>query len=352
MVSQSQHPGNAARPLRIGNVQLETNLLLAPVANYCDLAFRITCRELGGLGLACTDLLSPQGLLRGTARSLDLAATNDADKPICMQLYGGNPDILAEGAKWAVEHGATIIDINMGCPVDKVTKKDGGSKLLCDPSSTIRLAARIVESVEVPVTAKLRLGWSSDEIVAPDLARALEGVGIQAITIHGRTTEQKFKGEVDLDGIRRVVEAVRSVPVIGNGDVKSAADAARMLEVTGCSGIMIGRGAFSAPWIFREIWGFLQTGSVPPEPTEGEKVDVIRRYLDRMLEYRGEHYAMTHIRRRISWFSKRLGPCKPLKESVRTARDPAAVYAALDEFMAGGLRRFETRPTDSVPQEA
>ena len=329
------------RPLRIGSVQLESNLLLAPVANYCDLAFRITCRELGGLGLACTDLLSPQGLLRGTARSLDLAATNAADKPIGMQLYGGNPDILAEGARWAVDHGATIIDINMGCPVDKVTKKDGGSKLLCDPCNTVRMAARIVKAVEVPVTAKLRLGWSSDAIVAPELARDLEGVGIAAITIHGRTTEQKFKGEVDLGGIRRVVEAVERIPVIGNGDVKTVEDAVRMLTHTGCAGLMIGRGAFSAPWIFNEIWTCLTEGVRLDEPDEAEKVAIARRYFDRMLEYRDEHYAMTHMRRRISWFAKRLGPCKPLKEAVRTAPDPAAVHEALDAFLAGGLRRFE-----------
>ncbi|MCA9310406.1 MAG: tRNA-dihydrouridine synthase, partial [Phycisphaerales bacterium] len=246
------------RPLRIGSVQLESNLLLAPVANYCDLAFRITCRELGGLGLACTDLLSPQGLLRGTARSLDLAATNAADKPIGMQLYGGNPDILAEGARWAVDHGATIIDINMGCPVDKVTKKDGGSKLLCDPCNTVRMAARIVKAVEVPVTAKLRLGWSSDAIVAPELARDLEGVGIAAITIHGRTTEQRFRGSVRLDGIAQVVGAVENIPVIGNGDVRSPGDCVAMIERTGCAGVMIGRGAFARPWIFRDCWA-LQT---------------------------------------------------------------------------------------------
>jgi len=363
------------RPLRIGPVQLATNLLLAPIANYCDLAFRIVCREQGGLGLACTDLLSPHGLLRGTARSLDLARSTDDDKPICMQLYGADPDILADGARWAVDHGANVIDINMGCPVDKVTKRNGGSMLLCDPCSTVALAERVVRAVEhasggrVPVTAKMRLGWSSDAIVAPELARALERVGIQLVTVHGRTTEQMFKGQACRAGIRRVVEAVESIPVIGNGDITEPQHAIDMMNETGCAGVMIARGALSAPWIFRQAWetqkaqiangqvtnGQIANGQIanqsatdrPPHLPCGPlpfelppRLAIIRRYLDLMLEFRDEHYAMNHIRRRIAWFGKGLGPCKPLRERVRTAANPAEVRAALDEFEAGGLRRF------------
>jgi len=343
-------------PLAIGPVQLATNLLLAPVANYCDLAWRVTCRELGGLGLACTDLLSPHGLLRGTAHSLDLAQTNELDKPVCMQLYGGDPEILAEGALWAVRHGATTIDINMGCPVDKVTKKDGGSKLLCTPGSTVKLAERVVRAVEgatrgrVPVTAKLRLGWDDSSIVAPDLAVALCRVGIAAITVHGRTTEQMFKGEVRHEGIALVVDAVRSAlgslndggpPVIGNGDVTTPERAVEMMERTGCAGVMIGRGSFARPWIFRRAWVLQTTGDAGTEPNEAGKIAIVRRYFELMLEYRDEHYALNHMRRRISWMGKALGPCKPLKERVRTAKSPGEVHAALDEFLAGGLRLRE-----------
>ena len=336
------------RPLALGPFQLATNLLLAPIAGYCDLAFRVTCREQGGLGLACTDLLSPHGLLRGTANSLDLARTNELDSPVCMQLYGGDGDILAEGAKWAVDHGADVIDINMGCPVDKVTKKDGGSMLLCDPPRTLRIAESIVSAVEthsggrVPVTAKVRLGWFDGCWVAPYLARELERVGIVAVTVHGRTTEQKFRGEVIREGIREVVEAVDSIPVIGNGDVKTAHDALTMMEETGCAGVMIGRGALAAPWLFRQAWA-AQQGEAVVEPSETEKVHAILRYFTLMIEERGERYAMTHIRRRISWFAKRLGPCKPLREAVRTAPDPAAVFASFDEFLAGGLRSHPDR---------
>lgn len=351
-----------ARPLTIGPVALRTNLLLAPVANYCDLAWRLICREQGGVGLACTDLLSPQGLLRGTAHSLDLARTTEADRPLCMQLYGNDGDILAEGALWAIRHGATTIDINMGCPVDKVCKKDGGSKMLCDIPRTIAIAAKVVAEVDratrgrVPVTAKMRLGWAATDMVAPDLAVALCRAGIAAITIHGRTAAQKFTGEVSHDGIRLVVDAVRSAlgdpahgapPVIGNGDVTSPTRAIQMMRNTGCAGIMIGRGSFSRPWIFRHCWqaqpAFLADSdrADPSDPPEHEKIAIIRRYFDLMLEHRDEHYALNHIRRRISWMGKALGPCKPLKEAIRTAPAAIAVHDALDAFLAGGLRQFE-----------
>ena len=345
--------------LKIGPIQLGTNLLLAPIAGYCDLAFRTICREQGGLGLASTDLLSPQGLLRGTATSLDLAQTNSFDKPICMQLYGGDPAIMAEGARWAVEHGATIVDINMGCPVDKVTKKDGGSKLLCIPDTAeeiVRACVKVLEPLGVPLTCKMRLGWFDDQPVASWLAPRLIDAGVCAVTIHGRTTQQKFQGEVSHDGIARVVEAVgnhcraagHSVPVIGNGDVREPIDAVNMLRRTGCAGVMIGRGALSTPWLFRDAWEAINNRPVPAEPTTGEKLDIVRRYLSLMIQYRGEHYAMVQIRRRMSWFGKRLGQeldhrgrpvgCKPLKEAVRLAQSPAQVVEHLAEFEAGGLR--------------
>ncbi len=369
----------SACALHIGPVGLATNLLLAPIAGYCDLAFRTVCREFGGVGLACTDLLSPQGLLRGTATSLDLARTNDFDKPVGMQLYGSDPDIMAAGARWAVEHGATVVDINMGCPVDKVTKKDGGSKLLTDLSRAVGIAARVVKELEacalsesewakrtggaqldrissrraVPLTCKMRLCWSDSDYAtgnacSPHLARMLADVGVAAVTVHGRTTEMKFSGEVQRAGIARVVQEVGGrIPVIGNGDVRTPEDAVRMVRETGCNGVMIGRGALSAPWLFRDCWAALQGEETPTEPTLGEKIAMIRRYFDLMREYRDDHYAMFQIRRRISWFSKRLLTeeekaarmgCKPLKEVMRAAQGPDVVYAALEQFLAGGLR--------------
>jgi tRNA-dihydrouridine synthase B len=381
--------------LLVGSIRLQTNLLLAPIAGYCDLAFRTICREWGGVGLACTDLLSPQGLLRGTATSLDLARTNDFDKPLCMQLYGSDPEIMAQGARWAVEHGATVIDINMGCPVDKITKKDGGSKLLTNLPRAIAIVQRVIRELErcplsadewrrrlgsatlqnpaqsmpVPLTCKMRLCWSTADFEAgracsPHLARALADAGVVGITVHGRTTEDRFAGSVRLDGIARVVESVAGrIPVIGNGDIRSPANAERMLRATGCDGLMIGRGALSRPWLFRDVWAHLcaltpsasqsvENGRapslIPPsEPSESEKLATIRRYFDLIRQYRDDHYAMVNISRRISWFAKalqhplpdgRMESVKPFKEAVRTARTPADVYAALDRFAAGELR--------------
>lgn len=340
--TSEQNPA-IGRALVIDGVELTTNLLLAPIANYCDLAFRLTCRDWGGVGLACTDLLSPQGLLRGSAASLDLARTNAEDKPVGMQLYGADPGIMAEGARWAADHGATIVDINMGCPVDKVCKKDGGSKLMCDVPNAIAIAEAVRAALpdSVPLTAKMRLGWSEQDCfdgVAGRLALGLVDAGVSAITVHGRTTEMKFRGACRREDIARVVRTVKnrhpSIPVIGNGDVRTAQDAIDMMQATGCDGVMIGRGALSTPWIFRDAWALQTTGVVPPEPSEQEKLDIVRTFFDRMLEYRGEHYAMTHIRRRISWFAKRIngGHCKELREAIRTAEGPPEVYGALGSW--------------------
>lgn len=330
--------------MKVGPVQLATNLLLAPIAGYCDLAFRTICREYGGLGLACTDLLSPQGLLRGTATSLDLAQTNEFDRPIGMQLYGSDPAIMADGARWARDHGATIIDINMGCPVDKVCKKDGGSRLLCIPDTAERIVEAVVAAVgdTTPVTCKTRLAWNGPPAPrsAEQLAPRLVAAGARMVTIHGRTAEQKFQGRACLEGIRAVVEAVKGrfpeTPVIGNGDVTEPEHVVAMMAATGCDGVMIGRGALSTPWIFRDAWA-LQTGrAVPPAPGKAEILAVMRRYFDLMRQYRGDHYAMFQVRRRVSWFAKRLrGPCKAFREAVRLAEDPAAVYAAIEAYLSG-----------------
>jgi len=389
-------------PVKIGPLQLATSLLLAPIAGYCDLAFRTICRELGGVGLACTDLLSPQGLLRGTATSLDLARTNPFDKLVGMQLYGSDPAMMAEGARWAVEHGATVVDINMGCPVDKVTKKDGGSKLLTDLTRAVNVAAAVVRELEkcpldaadwkgrlggssviaatgvtvpgcrhldleaaesagkgdtfrgpVPLTCKMRLCWATKDYedglaCSPHLAAMLADVGVKAVTVHGRTTEMKFSGNVQRAGIARVVEHVGGrIPVIGNGDVRSAIDAATMLAETGCDGVMIGRGALTTPWIFRDCYAYLQHHRLLEPPPEAEQLVIIKHYFDLMRANRDDRYAIFQINRRISWFAKNMQrtlpngkreTIKPFKEAVRLAKGADAIYEALERFGNGELR--------------
>ncbi len=345
-----------ARPLQLGPVTLETNLMLAPIAGWCELAWRETCRSMGGVGLACTDLLSPQGLICGSEATADLARTSEFDQPIGMQLYGGDPGVLAEGARWCADHGATVVDINMGCPVDKVCKKDGGSKLMCSPD----LARRIAEAVRsalpdsTPLTAKMRLGWTEEDAernAAGALAVSLTEVGVCGITVHGRTTEQLFRGQCRREGIQRVVESVGEatgdaasggVPVIGNGDIRSATDVVEMMNETGCAGVMIGRGSFAVPWVFREGWEAQLAASegrdpLDLEPSEDEKLDLVLAFFARLREYRHEAHAMHVIRQKISWLGKGINQshCRALKDSVRAARTPGEVIGAVEAWRAG-----------------
>jgi nifR3 family TIM-barrel protein len=325
-------------PLRIGALTLGSPLLLAPIAGHCDLAFRILCREQGGVGLASTDLLNCRAVLRESPKSLELAATDPADSPCGMQLYGNWEDPLPEAARWAIDRGADLIDINMGCPVDKVAKKNGGSLLLCDARGTVRLAERIVQAVQahaggrVPVTAKMRLGWDPEQFVAPELARALEDVGIQAVTVHGRWTVQKFSGEADWERIGEVVAAVRAIPVIGNGDVTEPEHVPELMRRSGCHGVMIGRGALRTPWMFRRALSLLRTGSAGPEPTFREKLDCIGRHLDLLERHPDEAHILHCMRSRISWYGKTMGPVKGLKEGFRTAERVADMRSALQEW--------------------
>jgi nifR3 family TIM-barrel protein len=334
------------RPLRIGPFVLQSNLLLAPIAGYCDLAFRLVARSCGGVGLACTDLLCPQGVLRENRRSMELAMTCPDDSPLCMQLYGADADLLCEAARWAEDRGADVIDINMGCPVDKITKRDGGSKLLCDPDNALRLAARVAGVLRrAPLTVKLRLGWDDTSIVAPALAARLENAGAAAITIHGRTTAMKFSGSARLDGIATVVAAVQRIPVIGNGDVRTPQDAARMMAVTGCAGVMIGRGALSRPWLFRDTWAYLTTGIVPPPPTLEEKCQLMRDHFNHMARFRSERSAVIEFRKRISWYAKELHPCEQLCAAVRVIDSAADFHGAVDRF----LRWWQERDIEAAP---
>lgn len=325
--------------LRIGSLELETPLLLAPIAGYCDLPFRTLCRELGGVGIAYTDLLNSHSLLKGAPRALALAATSEADRPLGMQLYGNGDDPLPEAAVWAIDHGARVIDINMGCPVDKVAKKNGGSLLLRDCPSTVRLVDRIIAAVErhagsrIPVTAKIRLGWDEDSLVGPRLARDLESAGVAAVTVHGRTTVQKFSGSADWRAIGEVVAAVRSIPVIGNGDVTSPEHVTELMRISGCRGVMIGRGALRTPWLFAQAAELLATGTPGPEPSFNDKCRVILRHIELLEEHGAGGLGVKSMQTRISRYGKTMGHVKPMKEAVRTANDFDTMRRAVRAWM-------------------
>lgn len=332
--------------LRIGSLQLETNLLLAPIAGYCDLAFRLIVRGIrgscGGVGLSCTDLLCPQAVLKASTKTMWLAATSPRDRPLCMQLYGRHPSIMAEAAQWAQQHGAAVIDINMGCPVDKVTKKNGGSRLLCEPHLAVEIARQVVNAVRIPVTAKIRLGWDGRSLITHTLPPALADVGISALTVHGRTSEQKFRGCVRLDGIARVVEAMAcrhpQVPVIGNGDIKSPQDVSAMINTTGCSGVMIGRGALGQPWIFRDAAHYLKTGLLPSPLSQVERACLVFDHFQHLLRLLGDERAVIHkIRQRISWYSPHLQPWPHLRRDVSVMKS----VLQFEDYMADRIERLE-----------
>jgi tRNA-dihydrouridine synthase B len=299
-------------PLQIGRVPLPSRFFLAPLAGYTSLAMRLTIRERGGLGLATTDLINARAILEQRPRTFELAETCAEDRPLAIQIYGHVIDEMCRAARWVVDHGATVVDINMGCPVNKVVKSGGGSALMCQADSATALVAAVVEAVDVPVTVKMRLGWDDATLSAPSLARSFERVGAAGVIIHGRTREQGFKGDVNRDGIRAVVEAVESMPVVGNGDIRTLHDAETMFRETGCSAISIGRGALSNPFIFRQLVHWAEHGEPGPEPEFDERVNTMVAHFHRLQRSRGERHACFQFRKILKWYAHFIRPKKEL----------------------------------------
>ena len=342
--------------VRIGSVEIETNLLLSPLAGYTDLTLRRIIRPLGGLGLAYTEFINPRALSNGSQRTLTMAETAPDDQPLSIQLYGTNADELAEAAVWAAEHGSVIVDINFGCPVAKVAGKGGGSGVLRNCPDAVRIAEAVIKRCPVPVTVKTRLGWEIGNLVAPDLAQRLEDVGVAALTIHGRFGEQKFAGSVDRAGIRAVVEAVRNIPVFGNGDIRTPQDAKQMIDETGCAGIMVGRQALTDPWIFRDTRAYLTTGVLLAPPTRLERTMKMIEHFKLMIERDGPERAVIGFRKRIGFYVKAIGPCPRLRREIPIAKTVAEwedlVYQFVDDLKAGrDTSRTDTKEKPIAPME-
>ena len=302
--------------MRIGPYQFDSNLFLSPLAGYTNLPFRLVVREVGGLDWATTDLINARSLLERNPRGLQLAQTCPAEKLLAIQLFGSVPEEMRDAAALVESMGIASVDINMGCPVRKVVGVGGGSAMMTELHKTQALVRGMVNAVKIPITAKMRLGWDEDNLTAPDLARALEDVGVAAIFVHGRTRAQGFSGTVNLAGIRAVVQAVKTIPVIGNGDVTTVDAAKHMLDETGCAGVSIGRGAFYNPWIFRQSLDFIRHGTLPTEASLAERIRVMRRHLDLAVEIFGEELGCKLFRKPAAWYAKRLGPAKEFKKSV------------------------------------
>jgi tRNA-dihydrouridine synthase B len=320
--------------MRIGNIETDSNLFLSPLAGYTNLPMRLTLRELGGLGWATTDLVNARSLIERNPTAMKLVESCVADRPLAIQLFGSVAAEMRDAARICEDLGAQAVDINMGCPVRKVTRIGGGSAMMTELSGTAALVRGMVGAVSIPVTAKMRLGWDSESITAPDLARALEESGVAAVFVHGRTRAQGFGGGVSLDGIRAVVGAVRSIPVIGNGDVTTPLAARHMLEGTGCAGVSIGRGAFYDPWIFRRTEHYLRTGEVPPEPSFPERIRVLRLHFERYCAFYGEGRGARLFRKVAPWYARRFGPARPFKQRILTITSRADFEAAVAEYAA------------------
>lgn len=293
---------------------------------------RLTVRELGGLGWATTDLVNARSLIERNAKALQLTQSCPADKPLAIQLFGSVPEEMRDAAIICAEMGAQSVDINMGCPVKKVVKIGGGSAMMTELDKTAKLVRGMIDAVKIPVTAKMRLGWDDQNLTAPDLARVLEDVGVAAVFVHGRTREQGFSGGVNLAGIRAVVEAVRAIPVIGNGDVTTPEAAKHMMEQTGCAGVSIGRGAFYEPWIFRRTEHLLRTGELLPEAGFEERVRVMCRHLELMVEVFGEDIGCRMYRKVAPWYAKRLGPVNDFKKRIVAINQRSDFYEALAAY--------------------
>jgi nifR3 family TIM-barrel protein len=289
------------RKLQIGNVTLENNLILAPMAGVTDLPFRLLCKEQGA-GLLCMEMVSAKAILYKNKNTEELLAIDSRENPVSLQLFGSDPDIMSEIAKQIEERPFDILDINMGCPVPKVVNNGDGSALMRDPVLAGKIIEKTARAIQKPVTVKIRKGFDDAHVNAVELAHIAQESGAAAVAVHGRTREQFYSGKADWEIIRQVKEAV-SIPVIGNGDILSAEDVIAMERQTGCDGFMIARGAEGNPWIFSQILHYFKTGEPSPKPTFSEVTDMLLRHARMQREFKGEYTGIREIRKHAAWYT-------------------------------------------------
>ncbi len=318
------------KKLKIGNVELENNILLAPMAGVTDLSFRKICKKYGNPGLVCTEMISSKGLYYNDKKTEQFLELNGEKRPIAIQIFGNEPEVMGKAAE-KVEKYADIIDINMGCPAPKVVKNGDGSKLLLNLELVYQIVKETVMSTKKPVTVKIRTGWDDENIVAVEAAKVIEDAGAKAITVHGRTRAQYYSGQVNLDLIKKVKEAVK-IPVIGNGDVKTASEAKKMFEYTGVDGIMIGRGILGEPWKIGDIIAKLQGSTDIKEKTPMGKFEIIKEHLELEIKEKGEYVGIREMRKHICWYLKNLKDSSKVRQIVNQLESKDEVIKTLEEY--------------------
>ena len=300
--------------LRIGNTILENNVILAPMAGVTDLPFRLLCREQGA-GCVVTEMVSAKAILYNNRNTKELMQIHPQERPAAIQLFGSDPDIMAQIAARIEDGPYDFIDVNMGCPVPKVVNNGEGSALMKNPKQAEKVLSAMVKAVKKPVTVKFRKGFNDTSVNAVEFAKMAEGSGVAAVAVHGRTREQYYSGKADWDIIRQVKEAVK-IPVIGNGDIFTPQDAGRMMEETGCDGLMVARGAKGNPWIFRRINHYLDTGEILPGPSIEEIQAMILRHGHMLAAYKGEQTAMREMRGHVAWYTKGMPHSAALRNEI------------------------------------